>query len=182
MPSQHYVALLRGINVGGRNKVPMTDLRAVFANGGFEGVSTYIQSGNVLFTSSVPRAGLEEDIEAMLQRDLHLPIMVTVRSQRQMRNIVRAAPQGFGRRADTYHSDAVFLKKPLTAAKAMRVVALKEGVDRAWPGTGVVYFQRLSARRSQSRLSRIVSTPEYALMTIRNWNTTTRLVELLART
>jgi uncharacterized protein (DUF1697 family) len=61
----------------------------------------------------------------------------------------------------------------------MRVVDLWEGVDEAWPGTGVVYFTRLSERRGQSRMSRIVGTPEYRQMTIRNWTTTTKLLDRL---
>ncbi len=61
----------------------------------------------------------------------------------------------------------------------MRVVALREGVDQAWSGTGVVYFARVSARRTQSRMSRIVGTPEYRRMTIRSWATTTKLLGLL---
>ena len=50
---------------------------------------------------------------------------------------------------------------------------------QAWPGAGVVYFARLSAERTKSRMSRIVGTPEYQLMTIRSWATTTKLLELL---
>jgi uncharacterized protein (DUF1697 family) len=73
----------------------------------------------------------------------------------------------------------VFLKKPLTAAKAMKVVETKEGVDRAWPGRGVVYFQRLSAKRTASRMGRMIGSPEYQLMTIRSWQTTTKLLSLL---
>ena len=61
----------------------------------------------------------------------------------------------------------------------MRVVELRDGVDRAWPGTGVLYFQRLSARRTASRMGRIVGTPEYQRMTIRSWTTTTTLLALL---
>ena len=61
----------------------------------------------------------------------------------------------------------------------MGIVELRDGVDRAWPGSGVVYFERLSERRTQSRMSRIVSTPEYQLMTIRSWSTTTKLLDLL---
>ena len=53
------------------------------------------------------------------------------------------------------------------------------GPDGVWGGTGVVYFARLDARRAQSRLSRIIGTPQYQLMTIRNWNTTTRLLRLM---
>jgi uncharacterized protein (DUF1697 family) len=63
------------------------------------------------------------------------------------------------------------------------VFSPKEGVDRIWPGQGVVYSQRLSAQRTKSRLNKIVGTPAYKSMTIRNWNTTTKLLSLLeART
>ena len=102
-----------------------------------------------------------------------------VRSHDQLRTVVDDAPDGFGAAPDTYHSDAVFLKAPLTARQAMRVVDLREGVDQAWPGTGVIYFARLSAERTKSRMSKIVGTPEYQQMTIRSWTTTTKLLALL---
>ncbi len=172
------MALLRGINVGGRNPVSMADLRATFEAEGFTAVQTYIQSGNVIFESARPAGSLGADIEAMLERRLGLPVMVVVRSHRQLRTIVDEAPTGFGQQPDRYHSDVVFLKAPLTSRAAMRIVELREGVDRAWPGAGVLYFERLSARRSQSRMSRLVSTPEYQRMTIRSWATTTNLLQL----
>lgn len=176
---KRYVALLRGINVGGRNRISMTDLRAVFEAEGYVEVDTYIQSGNVLFSSAARRASLEGDVEAMLRRRLGLDLVVVVRSSIQMRNIVHKAPSSFGEDPDLYHYDVVFLKAPLTPDRAIRAVELREGVDRVWTGTGDLYFSRLSARRSQSKLSKLTGTPEYELMTVRNWNTTTKLLELL---
>jgi uncharacterized protein (DUF1697 family) len=179
MGSKRYVALLRGINVGGRNQVGMGELREAFESAGYNAVSTYIQSGNVLFESDAARADLEDDIEAALERRFGVPLVVVVRSHQQFRNVVEKAPAGFGDRPDTYHSDAIFLKAPLSSRQAMRIVELREGVDEAWPGTGVLYFRRLSARRVQSRMGRIAGTPEYKLMTIRSWKTTTTLLTLL---
>ena len=179
MATTRYVALLRGINVGGRNKVAMADLRATFEAAGYEAVTTYIQSGNVLFESDAPRAELEGAIEATLERRFGVPLVVVVRSHRQLRSVVARAPDGFGQEPDRFHSDVVFLRAPLTPRKAMGVVQLRDEVDQAWPGTGVVYFARLSARRTQSRMGTIVGTPEYQLMTIRSWSTTTRLLDLL---
>ena len=106
-------------------------------------------------------------------------MVVVVRTHRQLRAVVVGAPEGFGAQPDTFHSDVVFLKAPLTSADAMGVVQRRAGVDEAWPDTGVIYFQRLSARRTQSRLSRIMGTPAYQQMTIRNWATTTKLLTLL---
>lgn len=179
MGTAHYVGLLRGINVGGRNKVLMADLRAAFTAHGCTDVETYIQSGNVVFASDHPRDSLEGSLEAVLGDRFGIELTVVVRTHRQLRDVVAKAPAGFGASPETYHSDVVFLKAPLTASKAMQVVELRDGVDRAWPGAGVVYFSRLSARRTESRMSRIVGTPEYRRMTIRNWATTTRLLGML---
>lgn len=179
MSANRFVALLRGINVGGRNPVPMADLRQAFESAGHREVSTYIQSGNVLFESESPRASLEDELEEMLERRLGMDLVVVVRSLRQMRSIVRSAPAGFGDEPGRFHSDVIFLKSPLTPKGAMRVVDLREGVDQVWPGTGVLYFARLSERRVQSKMGRIAGTPEYKLMTIRSWSTTTRLLGLL---
>lgn len=174
-----YVGLLRGINVGGKNIIRMADLRAAFEDAGYAAVSSYIQSGNVLFESDRPPTVLERDIETMLESRFGLSLVVVVRSHRQFRDMVDQAPDGFGTTPDVHHSDVIFLKAPLSSREVLRAVDLRDGVDRAWPGAGVVYFSRLSERLSQSRMSRIGRTPHYQSMTIRNWRTTTRLLSLL---
>jgi uncharacterized protein (DUF1697 family) len=178
MAATRYVALLRGINVGGRNKVAMADLRAAFTDAAFDDVSTYIASGNVLFRSERPASSLEDEIEAVLEERFGIPLVVVVRSHRQLRIVVDHAPADFAALGDLHHRDAVFVKSPLTAEKAMGVVQLRDGVDQAWPGPGVVYFARLSAERQRSSMSKIVGTSEYQLMTIRSWSTTTKLLSL----
>ncbi len=179
MSVNRFVALLRGINVGGRNRISMADLRDAFEAEGYRDPRTYISSGNVLFESDTPRASLEKELEVMLERRLGVNLVVVVRSHRQIRNLVDRSPGGFGDEPDLYHSDVIFLKAPLTPKRAMRVVDVREGVDQVWPGTGVLYFARLSARRTQSKMSSIVGTSEYQLMTIRSWSTTTKLLGLL---
>ncbi len=174
-----YVAFLRGINVGGKNVISMADLRTEFEDAGFEAVQTYIQSGNVLFDTDVPRHELEASIEVLLAERLGCSVLVVVRSRRQLANVVASAPEGFGVHHDSHLSDVVFLKDPLTSAQAMRAVSLRDGVDTAWAGSGVLYFERVAARAAQSRFSRLVGTPEYQRMTIRNWSTTTKLLAML---
>ncbi len=175
-----YVALLRGINVGGKNIVRMADLRSAFEDAGCAAVSSYIQSGNVLFESETPKSKLEHNLEAMLETAFGLSLVVVVRSHRQLRTIVKEAPDGFGATPDVRHSDVIFLKSPLSSHQAMQAFELRAGVDEAWPGTGVIYFSRLSERLSHSRMGRIASTPQYQHMTIRNWRTTTKLLSLLS--
>jgi uncharacterized protein (DUF1697 family) len=71
------------------------------------------------------------------------------------------------------------VRRPLTAKRAFGLVETREGVDRAWPGKGVVYYSRLAAKAKGSRLGKIAALPEYKNMTIRNWSTTTKLLALM---
>ncbi|MCY4583389.1 MAG: DUF1697 domain-containing protein [Chloroflexi bacterium] len=175
-----YVALLRGINVGGKNVINMAELRHCFEVEGFGEVATYIQSGNVIFRSTLSEAGsLSARIEGMLAAAFEYQAKVVLASLPQMRAVVAEAPAGFGYRPDMHRYDALFLRSPLTATAAMEFVLTRTGVDEAWAGNGVLYFSRLIARASQSYLSRLASMPVYQSMTIRNWNTTTKLLQMM---
>lgn len=176
-----YVALLRGINVGGKNLIRMPDLKACFEAEGFRNVSTYIQSGNVLFEAGARRAALGPRIERALASRFDAAPIVVLRSREEMERIVARAPRGFGAQPARYRYDVIFLRAPLDASAAMEHVRTRPGVDEAHAGDGVLYFSRLAGEASRSLLGRIVSTPVYASMSIRNWNTTTKLVELMRR-
>jgi uncharacterized protein (DUF1697 family) len=176
----HYVALLRGINVGGNNIIPMSELKQCFEACGFGQVATYIQSGNVLFEAGdEPVTGLTARIEQALTTRFSFQARIVLRSHAQLRAIVLDAPAGFGTRPDEYRYDVVFLREPLTAAQALKELVAREGVDQTFAGDGVCYFTRLTSRASQSYLSRVVTLPSYQSMTIRNWNTTAKLLTLL---
>ncbi|NJD29384.1 MAG: DUF1697 domain-containing protein [Chloroflexi bacterium] len=176
-----YLALLRGINVGGKNKVPMAELRKVLEGLGFENVSTYIASGNVFLDSDLSASKVAETIEAALPKAFKLDsdiVKVRVLTADELEAVVKNRPKGFGDEPSKYHSDAIFLMG-IDAAEAMTVFSPREGVDKVWPGNGVIYSQRLSAQRTKSRLSRIVGSPLYQSMTIRSWQTTLALLQLM---
>lgn len=178
---KRYVVLLRGINVGGKNKVPMAQLRSELEELGFHDVRTYIASGNVLVSSTDGATAVRDAIEAMLPTRFALDtdvLKVLVLTHAKLRSVVADRPKGFGDRPDEFHSDAIFLID-ITAKQAMTVFSPREGVDEVWPGAGVIYSQRLTAQRTKSRLGKIVGTPPYQSMTIRNWNTTTKLLAML---
>lgn len=179
MASKRYVALLRGINVGGKNTIPMSQLRASFEALGLAAVVTYIQSGNVIFQAEGQEIALLTRIGAALSSDFAYEGLVILRSTRQMQNVVDRAPDGFGTKPDTYRYDVAFLRPGLTPARALKDVRIKEGVDEATAGPGVFYFRRLIKRASSSYLSKLASTPVYRELSIRNWNTTTKLLGLL---
>ena len=175
-----YVALLRGINVGGKNIIKMADLKACFEALELREVRTYIQSGNVLFITDDPdNARLTGLLEDALSKTFQYQSSVVLRSQEELSDIVANAPVGFGGDPGAYRYDVIFLKEPLTALDAMQSITTKEGVDQAFAGDGVLYFSRLISKAAQSHLARVIGTPVYQSMTIRNWNTTTRLLKMM---
>jgi uncharacterized protein (DUF1697 family) len=176
------VVLLRGINVGGKNPVPMARLREVLGELGYEDVLTYIASGNVILSSDHKPDRIKREIEDVLPKTFKLHtenLAVHVLTAAQVQAVIDHRPKGFGDEPGTYHSDAIFLMG-ISATEAMAAFDPREGVDRVWPGDGVIYSQRLSAERTKSRLNKVMSSPLYKSMTIRNWATTTKLAELAA--
>ncbi|HMI09001.1 MAG TPA: DUF1697 domain-containing protein [Candidatus Saccharimonadales bacterium] len=178
-----YVILMRGINVGGKNKVPMAALRKCLEELGFSNVSTFIASGNVILESDKRPDEIKAQIEQVLPKSFQLDselIKVLVLSHKQLQTVIDSRPKGFGDHPEKYHSDAIFLMG-IDLAQAISVFSPREGVDKVWPGEAVVYSQRLSALRTKSRLSKIIASPLYKSMTIRSWNTTTKLLEILGK-
>lgn len=178
-----YLILLRGVNVGGKGALSMAALKKQLEKAGFEDVSTYINSGNVIVASKKSAKSVQKEIEAILSKTFKLDREINkalVLTPAQLAAVVKNRPQGFGDEPKKYHSDAVFLLD-VSLKEALKVFRPKEGVDAIWSGKGVIYSQRLSAKRTQSRLSRVIGTPAYKSMTIRNWNTTTKLLALMEK-
>lgn len=176
-----YVALLRGINVGGRNKVPMALLRAALAET-FRDVETYIQSGNVVLESDLTAAEVAATIEALLPTTFQLEtelIRVLVLDADAYQEVVDGAPKGFGSEPDTYRYDVLFYLGT-TGTEVEPYIHVHPDVDTVLIGERAVYHRRLVALASRSRLNKIAGTPVYPALTIRNWRTTTRLGEMVA--
>lgn len=175
-----YLALLRGINVGGNNIIKMADLKACFEKMGFADVVTYIQSGNVLFSApNNDAAALALTIESALREEFGHTLKIVLLSYSNLAKIIENAPQKFGSDTEQYRYDFLFLKPPLTSQDALKEISAKEGVDEVHAGEGVLYFSRLISKATQSRLNKLVGTPVYKNITIRNWNTTTKLYAMM---
>ena len=156
-------------------------MRELLEELGYSNVSTYIASGNVILSSDRSPGEIKQRIEEALPRTFRLDselVAVLVLTRAQLRAVVDHKPEGFGEHPEMYHSDVIFLMG-IDAATAMPVFDPRPGVDRIWPGNGVIYSQRLSAERTKSRLNKAISTPAYKSMTIRSWATTMALFELL---
>lgn len=177
-----YLCLLRGVNVGGKNKVPMAELKSALEKAGFEDVVSYINSGNIIVSSLKKPAEVSQLVESVIKANFELDsdlIKVCVLSTVELEAIVDSAPANFGKSPDTYHYDVIFPMNGATSADIIESTHVNPEVDKAWEQNEVVYYQRVSALRTKSRLNRIMASPVYKSTTIRNWNTTTRLLELI---
>lgn len=174
--SDRYVALLRGINVGGNNRIVMKELAEAFREAGHADVSTYINSGNVLF--SAPKRPSEEELEAIITDAFGLEISVLVRSHDEMAKVVAKAPKELD--DPDVRPDVYFLRPGLSPAAALEAMPDPHpDVDRIWKGPGVLYTTRVAELASKSRLTKVVGTKLYKEISVRNWNTTRKLLEKL---
>ena len=175
-----YLALLRGINVGGNNLINMADLRQCLEESGFKKVSTYIQSGNVLFESPArDPARVTGKIERALSARFGYTALIVLVSEDQLEAVMDGAPDQFGTDPGTYRYDVIFLRPPFQASKVLPTMKLKEGVDEAFANEHAIYCRRPISKASQSSLPKLIAHPAYKSMTIRNWNTTSKLHELM---
>jgi len=182
MAENRYVALLRGINVGGNNLIKMLDLRSSFARMGFSDVETYIASGNVVFSSKQSnKAKLTKTIEEALSDAFSYESRVVVVSGSEMERVVTQAPKGFGGDAAQYRYDVLFVREPLTTSEALGDVKPTPGVDTAHAGDHALYFRRLISKAAQSNLNKLVQRASYKNITVRNWNTTMKLFSMLRK-
>ena len=96
-----------------------------------------------------------------------------------MDEIINKKPYKYGEENEKYKYDMIFLIEPLTTKEAMKEIKIKEGVDEVYEGNRVLYFKRLKEKITKTYLTKIIGTPIYKYMTLRNWNTTEKLFELM---
>ena len=175
-----YVALLRGINVGGRNRVPMSALTEVLSDR-YDGVRTYLQTGNVVLDSEESSAAVAAWIEQTLPRSFELDsdlIRALVLDRDAFERVVAEAPPEFGADNATHRYDVAYFIGA-TAADIEPYVPTNPEVDAVTWGSLAFYHRRIAALASRSRVSRVMGTPAYASLTLRNWRTTARLADIL---
>jgi uncharacterized protein (DUF1697 family) len=173
-----YVALLRGINVGGKSIIKMAALKACVEALGHDAVSTYIASGNVLFESRERSAAkLDVQFERAINKTFDLPVRVVVRSATEIRRIADGVPAAWVDDAELRVTVA-FLLRGNDARAIARGLTPKDGIDEvvAVPGALIWAIRRDALTRTGLKL---VGTPVYKQMTLRNLNTTLKLAELV---
>ncbi len=173
-----YVALLRGINVGGNSIIAMSQLKEVFEKLGFADVRTYINSGNVIFSTDTPHAKLAATIEHSIEKALAMPITVVVRSLPEMKAIAAVVPASWVNDAEQ-KTDVLFLWDQINTKDVLSQFKLKPEIDNVKYVHGAVVWNVLRKDIGRSGLLKIVGTPLYKQVSIRNVNTLRKLVALM---
>jgi uncharacterized protein (DUF1697 family) len=174
-----YVALLRGVNVGGSGRIDMKELKAVFESAGMTSVKTYINSGNVVFaTDASDDVRIAEKLERAIDGELGATVRVLVRSTDQIRSVAQALPADWAN-DDTTKCDVFFLWHNVDRPSIIEQLDFDPQIDdvRYTPGALIRCVDRKNA--SKSKLTRLVGTSLYKEMTIRNCNTTRKILLLM---
>jgi uncharacterized protein (DUF1697 family) len=176
-----FVALLRGINVGGRNKVPMADLRRGLAGRGLVDVRTHIASGNVVALAPdrpEARDQVAAAVTATIAEDFGFDCSVLVRRGTEIQRIAEAIPEEWVNDG-TRKADVLFLFDDVDSPDILERLPLVPDVDTAHYTPGAVLWSVTRAQQPRSGMPAIIGTPLYQRLTIRNVNTTRTLASMV---
>jgi uncharacterized protein (DUF1697 family) len=180
MPEHKYLALLRGINVGGKNKVEMKELRAVFEGAGFSNVSTFINSGNVIFEAEgQAQDGLPAVIETALSKHFGFQVPVLIREAKVIRHLAAAIPEAW-QNDDEQKTDILFLQPEFDGKKSIKLIDPVKDIDNVIYVQGAIAWNIRRADYAQSRMNKFMRTELYKNMTARNVNTVRKLAQLMS--
>lgn len=174
-----YVALLRGINVGGNNKISMKLLKETFEQAGLTSVATYINSGNIIFASqSHSQEELPELLEQAILKDFSLNIRVMVRNIDEIRTVIEALPESWSN-DDLLKSDVMFLWEEVDKASVLDELPLKAGIGTLLYIPGAILYAVERENINKSGMTKLIGTKIYRQMTVRNVNTTRKIYQLM---
>jgi uncharacterized protein (DUF1697 family) len=176
-----YVALLRGINVGGKTLIKMVDLKACMEELGLQDVSTYIASGNVFFDSRARDAAkLERTIEGAIEQRFRLPVKVVVLDRAGYARIVEAIPKSWIG-DQTLRANVAFVRRGTDAKKVVRELEPDAAVEKVKAINGAILWATKRDAVNRSVMRKLIGGAAYKELTVRNLNTTLKLQELLAQ-
>ena len=175
MADQGWVALLRGINLGARNKVPMAELRRLLEESGYGDVRTYIQSGNVIFTAKASsRDALARRLEQAVKDEFGVASAVVLRTWEEIGKVAGAHPFG----DDGSKTHVAFLAQKPRAADVRALEQLEIGADRFELAGSDVYLHYPSGVQGSQLSGAVLERHLRVPATVRNWRTVTRLAEM----
>ncbi|TGK50200.1 DUF1697 domain-containing protein [Leptospira kanakyensis] len=165
-----YIALLRGINVGGNRKVEMKKLRTLFESLGYTEVSTYINSGNIIFESEDDTKTVLTKITKSFEKIFDFEIPTLVKTEKEMKKIANAIPEGWQNDA-TQKTDVAYLFPEADSKKIIEELPLKKEFLEIRYMKGAIIWNIKRENLNKSQLTKLISHKLYKGMTIRNVNT-----------
>lgn len=176
-----FVALLRAVNVGGNNMISMRALKESFETMGFTHVTTYINSGNIIFRSKESDARkLETKIERMLVKDHDLDSKVVVRTMAEMEKLVEALPKSWDS-DDSRRYYVIFLRHTIDSEDILAELPPNPDVEEIVYHPGTLLWSALISELTRSKIQKLSTRKIYKDMTIRNLNTTKKLLTLMTK-
>lgn len=172
-----YVCLLRGINVGGNNKVSMNILKEKLKEAGFNQVCTHINSGNIIFDSNLNEKEISLLVEKIIKDTFNVNSKTLIISKPNYMDIASKIPPHF-KNDDGFKADVLFYYDGVTKEMIDGLKIKPEIEEVIYLDYALIYGIKRS-NQSKSSLIKFIGTPFYHKVTIRNVNTTRRLVELL---
>lgn len=174
-----YIVLLRGVNVGGKNKVSMLKLKELFEQNGHQDVITYINSGNIFFSSDITNEKkLKEEFEAIIVNEFQLNIPVMIITANDLLSAFDHAPSWWGQDKDSTHN-AIFIIPPATFLDVYKEVGeINPAYEKIDHYGNVVFWSAPIKTYSRTRWSKLVSSSLYDSITIRNINTFRKISRL----
>jgi uncharacterized protein (DUF1697 family) len=180
--SNVFVALLRGVNVGGSNMISMSSLKESFETMGFAQVATYINSGNIVFkTKEGDARKLEKKIEQMLSKEYELGSKVVVRSLPEMEKLVKSLPPAWNSGDSSWRYNVIFLRHTIDAENILADLPVKSDVDHLTYRPGALLWSAQVSELPKSYMAKLSSRKIFQDMTVRNLNTTRKLCELMKK-
>jgi uncharacterized protein (DUF1697 family) len=173
-----YVALLRGINVGGKTLIKMADLRACIEQLGFDDVSTYIASGNVLFATDGDPNRLADTIEHAIEERFELPVKVVVLDRAAYGRVVKAIPKAWIG-DDALRANVAFVRPGTDAKTVVGELDPDPAIEEVKAVKGAILWATRRDALNRSTLRKLIAGAAYKELTVRNLNTTLKLQELL---
>ncbi len=171
-----YIALLRGINVGGNQKVEMKRLKALFESLGCINVSTYINSGNIFFESSESQENLHKKVETSLKKEFGFGIPLLIKTNQEIKKIADAIPKTWQNDSEQ-KTDVAYLFKEIDSKEIVNILPIKKKFIDIKYIRGAIIWNVKRKNINKSHLTKIISHKLYQSMTVRNVNTARYLAE-----
>lgn len=172
------MALLRGINVGGKSRVEMARLKASFETLGCHDVSTYINSGNVIFRDDRPSSELVPLIEKAIAKEFGLPVRVVLRSLPNIQKLCEKIPSDWANDQEQ-KTDVLFLWDEIDSEDILDKVRINAEIENARYIGGALVWNIGRENVTRGGAIKLIKTDLYRHMTIRNINTVRKLYELM---